>query len=130
MFPPVPPRFLSPQRATFPQGTRFLRKAPLALLVLLWNFGVSPTRAELLVREPFDYPSDGSLDGQDGGVGFGDSWQHKYGTTSDAKIVAGLTFSDYPVSGKAAHFHATAEDKSVCAIRSLSANLGDSPQTV
>jgi len=93
-------------------------------------FGAGAARAELLVKEAFDYPIEEILEGQGGGTGFGDAWQHKYIGSADGKIVAGLTFSDYPVSGHAAHFHAETETKSVTAVRRLDANFGTAPQPV
>ncbi|CAN5346762.1 hypothetical protein BH09VER1_BH09VER1_28000 [soil metagenome] len=99
-------------------------------LIGLCLFCAGTTRADLLVKEAFDYPIGEILDGQGGGMGFGDTWQHKYNGSADAKIVAGLTFSDYPVSGHAVQFHAETEIKSVSAIRRLDANFGSAPQPI
>lgn len=101
----------------------------LALAAILCG-GVGQARAELLVRESFDYPVDEILNGQGGGTGFGDTWQYRYSSSQDAKIVPGLTFSDYPVSGQAVHFHAESATKSVSGVRQLDANFGSAPQPV
>lgn len=109
-----------------------LRKAQVvfALVGLAWCSSSGVSKAGLLVKEAFDYPIDEVLTGQGGGTGFGDAWQHRYTSAADAKIVAGLTFSDYPVSGNAVHFHAETETKSVTALRRLDANFESAPQPV
>lgn len=123
-----------PNRAICSQKKRASKKltwgTSFFFLLGLWLCGASTSRAELLVKETFDYPVDEVLAGQGGGVGFGDTWQHRYAGSADAKIVAGLTFSDYPVSGHAALFHANTELKSVTEIRRLDADFGSAPQSV
>lgn len=59
--------------------------------------------ANILVYEGFDYAL-GTLDGNAGGQGWNGAWQtdSQGGSISGSSVVAGLTFSDYPVFGNAA----------------------------
>jgi hypothetical protein len=58
-----------------------------------------------LVSDQFNYTLGASAGGQNGGSGFSGAWGYSSqvsGSLSSAQIIAGLTFSDLPVSGNAA----------------------------
>lgn len=84
----------------------------------------SSGHATTLAVEQFSYALGAGLSGQNGGSGFlaGSGWSYSSavsGSISSATIVAGLTFSDLPVSGNAARLNV---------ISSSSAGFGDTVQ--
>lgn len=61
-------------------------------------------RAAQLVSDQFNYTLNANAGGQNGGSGFAGAWGYSSqvsGSISSSKIVAGLSFSDLPVSGNA-----------------------------
>lgn len=77
---------------------------PIALVVQILST-TGNAYAALLARDQFDYALNANVGGQNGGSGFSGAWSYSTqasGSTSSAKIIAGLTFSDLPVAGNAA----------------------------
>lgn len=83
------------------------------------------------VQESFAYPLGANIVGQNGGTGFSGAWLRRYSGNTDGTIVAGLTFSDYPVSGNAMQASTVRPGNSNASnIRPLGASFGAGPQTV
>ncbi len=76
-----------------------------ATLVASTIVAASSAQATLIAYDGFDYTAGESLVGKSGGVGMQGAWSLANpgnGGLNSANVVAGLTFSDYPVAGNAA----------------------------
>jgi hypothetical protein len=78
-------------------------------------FNCEDARAVSLAVEPFSYTLGAGVGGQNGGSGFGGAWTYSSqvsGSISSASIIAGLAFSDLPVSGNAARLNVISSSSS------------------
>lgn len=97
---------------------------------VLLSFCAPKSLADLWVYEGFRYEGD-TLEGQGGGVGFAGAWERRYSGKADPTLVEGLTFSDYPVAGRAACARSGESGSgSVSDIRLLSGNFPAAPAPV
>ncbi|AQQ71686.1 hypothetical protein SMSP2_02063 [Limihaloglobus sulfuriphilus] len=74
-----------------------MKKSVISILILITTI---PGLAATICTEPFDYPV-GSLEGQNGGTGWGDAWTFPSTSGTQEVVAESLLFSDLPVSGGA-----------------------------
>ena len=83
-----------------------------------------------LAYEPFDYPPDSDIDGQDNGFGFSSAWNLSTKNGPVTVTSSGLTYPGLPVHGKALGFESTTDTPSTALHRKFSGRAGRDMSTV